>query len=119
MREVARLFREKRIPADVLYLDIDYLDGFRPFTINREYFPHFEEMIADLHGQGFKFISIIDPHLKKQEGYSPTTRASPATTLSRTRMARSTWAWCGRARASFLNSPWSGPASGGAHSSKS
>ena len=71
VREVARLFREKRIPADVLYLDIDYLDGFRPFIVNREYFPHFEEMIADLHGQGFKFISIIDPHLKKQEGYFP------------------------------------------------
>ena len=71
VRELARTFRERKIPVDVLYLDIDYLDAFRPFIVNREYFPHFEDMISDLHKDGFKFISIIDPHLKKQEGYVP------------------------------------------------
>ncbi|MFQ5776595.1 MAG: glycoside hydrolase family 31 protein [Terriglobia bacterium] len=71
VRELAYTFRKKKIPVDVLYLDIDYLDGYRPFVINREYFPNFEDMIADLHEQGFKFISIIDPHLKKEEGYGP------------------------------------------------
>ncbi len=40
VREVARGFRESKIPADVIYLDIDYMDGFRVFTWNRERFPN-------------------------------------------------------------------------------
>ncbi len=71
VRELARTFRERKIPADAIVLDIDYLDGFRPFAINRETFPNFEDMIADLHEQGFKIIAIVDPHLKKEEGYAP------------------------------------------------
>jgi len=71
VREIARLFREKKIPADVIYLDIDYQDDNRPFTINREYFPNFEGMIRDLGAQGFKVIAITDLHLKKEPGYPP------------------------------------------------
>jgi alpha-glucosidase len=73
VREVARLLREKKIPADVIYLDIDYQDGYAPFTINREYFPHFEQMIADLRAQGFHTVLITDLHIKKNagHGYAP------------------------------------------------
>ncbi len=73
VREIARLLREKKIPADVIYLDIDYQDGYAPFTINREYFPHFEQMIADLRAQGFHTIAITDLHIKKNpdHGYAP------------------------------------------------
>jgi alpha-glucosidase len=73
VREVARLLRDKKIPADVIYLDIDYQDGYAPFTINRQYFPHFEQMIADLRAQGFHTITITDPHIKKNpdHGYLP------------------------------------------------
>ncbi len=71
VREVARTLREKNIPADVIYLDIDYQDGNRPFTVDRKRFPNFEEMIRDLHGQGFKVIAITDLHLKKEVGYPP------------------------------------------------
>jgi alpha-glucosidase len=73
VREVARTLREKKIPADVLYLDIDYQQGNAPFTINREYFPHFEQMIADLRAQGFHTITITDLHIKKDpgHGYAP------------------------------------------------
>ena len=70
---VARTFREKKIPADVLYLDIDYQKDNRPFTIDRERFPHFEKMIESLAQQGFKVIAITDPHIAKLagEGYKP------------------------------------------------
>ena len=67
-REVVRLFREKKIPADVIYFDIDYQQGYAPFTINREYFPHFEQMIADFRAQGFHTIAITDLHIKKRSG---------------------------------------------------
>jgi len=71
VREIANTFRAKKIPADVIYLDIDYQQGYAPFTINRQYFPHFEQMISDLGKQGFSVIAITDLHLKKQPGYKP------------------------------------------------
>lgn len=71
VREVARTFREKKIPADVIYLDIDYQDGNRPFTIDRKLFPNFEGMIRDLGKQGFKVVAITDLHIKKEPGYAP------------------------------------------------
>jgi alpha-glucosidase len=72
-REVVGLFRQKKIPADVIYFDIDYQQGYAPFTINREYFPHFEQMIADFKSQGFHTILITDLHIKKDpdHGYAP------------------------------------------------
>ena len=71
VRELARTFREKKIPADVICLDIDYQEGNRPFTIDRKLFPHFEEMISDLAELGFKLIAITDLHIKKELGYVP------------------------------------------------
>src|SRR5256714_989453 len=73
VREIANLLREKKIPADVIYLDIDYQQGNAPFTVNRERFPHFEKMIADLRAQGFHVITITDLHIKKDpgHGYAP------------------------------------------------
>jgi alpha-glucosidase len=71
VRELAQTFRAKRIPADVIYLDIDYQDRYRPFTVNREYFPNIEGMIQDLRGQGFSTILITDLHIAKAGGYRP------------------------------------------------
>ncbi len=73
VREIARLLREKKIPADTIYLDIDYQEGYAPFTINRQYFPNFEKMVADLREQGFHVIAITDLHIKKfpDHGYAP------------------------------------------------
>ena len=70
VREIASTLREKKIPADVIYLDIDYQQGNAPFTINREYFPHFEQMIADLRAQGFRIVTITDLHIKKDPGHN-------------------------------------------------
>jgi alpha-glucosidase len=72
-REIVKTFRDKEIPADVIYLDIDYQQDYAPFTINREYFPTFEKMIADFRAQGFRTILITDLHIKKDpnHGYAP------------------------------------------------
>jgi alpha-glucosidase len=69
--EIARTFRDKKIPADVIYLDIDYQKDNRPFTVDPERFPHFGKMIADLGRDGFKVIAITDLHLAKAAGYKP------------------------------------------------
>lgn len=71
VREVAGEFRKRRIPGDVIYLDIDYQQNNRPFTVDRERFPTFEQMIADLKGEGFKVVAITDLHLAKLPGYKP------------------------------------------------
>ncbi len=71
VREVAAEFRKRKIPADVIYLDIDYQQNNRPFTVDPERFPTFEQMISDLKGEGFKVIAITDLHLAKLVGYKP------------------------------------------------
>ena len=71
--EVAQTFRKKKIPADVIYLDIDYQKNMRPFTVDRDRFPHFEKMVADLGQEGFKVIAITDLHIARLPGagYEP------------------------------------------------
>jgi len=71
VREVANEFRKRKIPADIIYLDIDYQEKYRPFTVDRERFPHFEQMVKDLGRQGFKVIAITDLHIAKVPGYKP------------------------------------------------
>ncbi|AZR74780.1 alpha-glucosidase [Anoxybacter fermentans] len=67
--EIAETFRKKEIPCDVIYLDIDYMDGYRVFTWDRERFPDPEKMLADLKEQGFKVVTIVDPGIKKDPDY--------------------------------------------------
>ncbi len=69
--QVAQEFRDRKSPADVLYLDIDYQDGYRPFTISRKNFPNFEQMVKTLADENFKVVVISDLHIKKEVGYKP------------------------------------------------
>jgi alpha-glucosidase len=71
VREIAAEFRKRNIPADVIYLDIDYQQDNRPFTVNRERFPTFEKMVTDLKEEGFKLVTITDLHLAHLPGYRP------------------------------------------------
>ncbi len=70
VREIAAKFRELQIPCDAIYLDIDYMDGFRCFTWDNEKFPDPTKMISDLKDDGFKTIAIIDPGIKVDPDYS-------------------------------------------------
>ncbi|MCS6991504.1 MAG: DUF4968 domain-containing protein [Chitinophagales bacterium] len=69
VRELAATFRQKKLPCDVIHLDIDYMDGFRCFTWNRRHFPNPKRLIADLAQQGFKTVLIVDPGIKVDEAY--------------------------------------------------
>ena len=70
VKELAATFREKQIPCDALYLDIDYMDGYRCFTWNREYFPDPKRMIRELREDGFHTVVMIDPGIKVDEDYA-------------------------------------------------
>ncbi|MCF8714555.1 glycoside hydrolase family 31 protein [Joostella atrarenae] len=69
VKEVTNKFRELQIPCDAIYLDIDYMDGFRCFTWNKDYFPDPKRMVAELAEDGFKTIVIIDPGIKIDKDY--------------------------------------------------
>lgn len=69
VREIADGFRKNRIPADVIYLDIDYMNGYRVFTWDKTRFPDPSKMISDLKSQGFQTVLIIDPGIKVDENY--------------------------------------------------
>lgn len=70
LMEVAKEFRKRDIPCDALYLDIDYMDGYRVFTWDKDKFRDPKETILDLKKNGFKLVTIIDPGVKKDKGYS-------------------------------------------------
>lgn len=69
IRQIAQRYREHNIPCDALWLDIDYMNGYRNFTWNPETFPQPEQMANDLHAQGFHLITIIDPGTKIDKNY--------------------------------------------------
>jgi len=69
VRELADTFREKKIPCDAIYLDIDYMDEYRVFTWNERLFPDAGKMISDLRKQGFRTIVMIDPGVKVDKDY--------------------------------------------------
>jgi alpha-glucosidase len=69
VREIAETFRDKRIPCDVIWLDIDYMDGNRSFTFDADDFPDPRGLMDGLHGQGFHTVAIIDPGIREEAGY--------------------------------------------------
>lgn len=70
VREVARELREREIPCDVIYLDIDYMDGYRVFTWDPVRFPDPAGLVADLAADGFKVVTIVDPGVKVDGRYA-------------------------------------------------
>ncbi len=67
---LATRHREKKIPCDALWLDIEYMDGYRVFTWNEKTFPEPKKMLTRLEKQGFRAITIIDPGVKIEPGYA-------------------------------------------------
>jgi alpha-glucosidase len=68
--EVLLNYKKASIPLTTLYLDIDYMDGYRIFTSDNNRFPHFKEWISSLHTRGYKLITILDPGVKVDKNYS-------------------------------------------------
>jgi alpha-glucosidase len=66
--EVANRLRADLIPADAIYLDIDYQDKNRPFTVNTTAFPDFSSMVAQLHADNFHVVAITDLHIANLPG---------------------------------------------------
>ena len=73
VRRIAGKLRSEHIPADVIWLDIDYQLKNRPFTVDPERFPHFDQMIKDLKAEHLRTVLITDLHVADlpNSGYKP------------------------------------------------
>lgn len=58
------------IPLDCVYLDIDYMDSYKDFTVDDKKFPDFADYVSKKREQGIHLIPIIDAGVKKEDGYS-------------------------------------------------
>lgn len=69
VEDVDSKFDEHDIPYDVLWLDIEHTDGKRYFTWDPVHFPHPEEMQKKLAAKGRHMVTIVDPHIKRDESF--------------------------------------------------
>lgn len=69
VREVANNYRKNDMPIDAIYLDIDYMEDYKDFTVNNERFPDFENFVAEMKSQNIRLVPIIDAGVKIQDGY--------------------------------------------------
>ncbi len=68
--EIADTFRRKQIPCDAIWMDIDYMEGFRVFTFNKTNFPDPKRLNSNLHAKGFHSVFMIDPGVKVDHNYA-------------------------------------------------
>lgn len=68
-RSVADGYQDNHIPIDMIYMDIDYMQDFKDFTLNEENFRDFPEFVREMKERGIRLIPIIDAGVKVEEGY--------------------------------------------------
>lgn len=69
LRRVAAGYRENHIPLDMIYMDIDYMERYKDFTVSRENFPDFPGFVRDMKAQEIRLVPIIDAGVKVEKGY--------------------------------------------------
>lgn len=69
IREVVRRHREAGVPLDSIYLDIDYMEGYKDFSLNKETFPEFPEFVREMRQEHIHLVPIIDAGVKIEKGY--------------------------------------------------
>ena len=68
-RTVVKKYRENHVPLDMVYMDIDYMQDYKDFTVNEERFPDFEGFVQDMKKEKIHLVPIIDAGVKVEEGY--------------------------------------------------
>ncbi len=69
VREVVKGHRSRGIPLDAVYLDIDYMEKYKDFTVDSKRFPQFKQFVGEMKDQGIHLVPIIDAGVKIEEGY--------------------------------------------------
>ena len=69
VREVADNYQKAGIPLDMIYLDIDYMERYKDFTVDESSFPEFPKFVEEMKNRGIHLVPIIDAGVKVEEGY--------------------------------------------------
>ncbi len=69
IREVVACFEEQQMPLSAIHLDIDYMDGYRVFSVDQERYPNLAGLAQELEQKNIKLVPIIDPAVKKDPAY--------------------------------------------------
>jgi alpha-glucosidase len=62
-------YRDRKIPCDVLWLDIGHMHGYRVFTWDTTKFPDVPGMLARMKSDKLRLVTIVDPGVKAEPGY--------------------------------------------------
>jgi alpha-glucosidase len=73
IREIGARLRSDHIPADVIWMDIDYQDRYRPFTVDKSKFPDLAKLNKDMNADSIRLVAITDLHIAyaPNQGYAP------------------------------------------------
>jgi len=73
VRQIAARLRSDRIPTDVIWMDIDFQDRNRPFTVDKTVFPDLKGLAGEMAALGIKLVTITDLHVAEaaNQGYAP------------------------------------------------
>lgn len=69
IREIVRAYRDNKLPLDAVYMDIDYMERFKDFTINEETFPDFADFVHEMQSDNIHLVPIMDAGVKIESGY--------------------------------------------------
>lgn len=69
LEDIGEKMTEHAIPCDGLWLDIEYMNGYRVFTFDAENFPDPKQDIESIQAEGRRVVPIIDPGVKAEPGY--------------------------------------------------
>lgn len=69
LKKVAAGYRENHIPLDAIYMDIDFMDSFKDFTIDTENFKDFKATVKELKEEGIRLVPIVDAGVKIEKDY--------------------------------------------------
>lgn len=69
IRTVCKGYRSNGVGLDMIYVDIDYMQGFRNFTVDEHAYPNFGDFVAEMKEKNIHLVPIIDAGVKAEEGY--------------------------------------------------
>lgn len=69
VRNVVENYKKNNIPLDMVYLDIDYMENFKDFTVNKKSFPDFKNFVSGMKKNSVRIVPIIDAGIKMEDGY--------------------------------------------------
>ena len=98
VREVARQYKEHDLPLDMICMDIEYMQDYADFTVNKERFPDLAKLSADLKAQGIRLVPIIDAACASTRRTPPAPRGWRRGISAPKPTAPPLWRRCGPAR---------------------